>query len=75
MEVKVWDIIKLNKYATSPKYTYLVLGLSVEAKMEWGDIKREDWYIRIQNLTRLLEWYNEESIISNRSVSKILINI
>lgn len=75
MKVKIWDIIKLKEYASSPKYTYLVLDIDIEAEFEAWNIWKEEWYIKLQNLTRLIEWWNEESIISNKSVKEIEFNI
>ena len=73
IEVKKWNIIKLKKYASSPSYKYIVLDIDVEQDFESWKITKEDWYIKILNLTRLLEWYTETSVISKRSVDELLL--
>lgn len=39
IEVKIWDIIKLKDYASSPRYTYLVLWIDIEVTFWWKQIE------------------------------------
>lgn len=88
MKIKVWDIIKLKKEVAYPWYTYLVVWIDAAEKFKAWEIKKEDLYIKIINLTRgFLESPTEIekelfwgrmidiSLISNKSVDKVICNI
>lgn len=87
IEVKIWDIIKLKDYASSPQYTYLVLWVDIEVTLEAWKINKEEWYIKILRLNSFIEtpteiekeifWWKqiETSFISKNSIEKILFNI
>jgi len=62
--MKVWDIIKLKAYASSPKYKYKILTIGFEAY----NIKKEDNYLLLQNIT----FNNQLSFISSKSVEEVL---